>query len=232
MNRPLDPAPWSPDPRVVLTWALEHHPRLALVSALGPQSLVVIDLLSRMDRAVPVLLLDTGLHFPETYALRLRVQRRYGLEVRRVLPALTLDEQARRHGERLWERDPDRCCQLRKVEPLDRALQDYDAWITGLRRDQGPSRADVTAVGPDPRHGRVRVSPLWAWSRADVMAYLRENDVPYNELLDRGYAGVGCAPCTRPHAATDDPEDERAGRWAGSTKTECGIHFPDDEVPR
>lgn len=197
--------------------------RVAVASALGPQTLVVLDMLHRLGRRVPVFFLDTGLLFPETYALRIRLQHRYGLDVRPVHPRRTVEEQVADEGDALWSRDPDRCCALRKVEPLDRVLGGLDAWITGLRRDQSASRADVETVSWDARHGLVKVSPLAHWTRDQVFAYLREHEVPYNPLLDQGYRSLGCAPCTR--AVAPGEEDERAGRWAWSGKTECGIHL-------
>lgn len=212
------------EPVEVLQAVTELFPaRLAIASSLGPQTLVVIDLLHRMGRPVPVFFLDTGLLFPETYALRMRVQHRYGLDVRGVTPRSTVAEQAVAEGPELWRRDADRCCALRKVAPLRDALDGLDAWITGLRRDQSGSRADTRAFAWDAKHGLWKVNPLAHWDQARTMAYLRAHDVPYNPLLDEGYRSVGCAPCTRPVAEGDD---ERAGRWAGTGKTECGLHLP------
>lgn len=199
--------------------------RIALATSLGPQTLVILDMLHRLGRSVPVFFLDTDLLFPETYALRIRLQQRYGLDVRPVRPARSLAEQARDEGPALWERDPDRCCALRKVDPLRGALAGLDAWITGLRRDQGPTRASVQTVAWDEAHGLVKVAPLAHWTRDDVDRYLAAHDVPYNPLLDQGYRSVGCAPCTRAVRPGDDPGDERAGRWSASGKTECGIHL-------
>jgi phosphoadenosine phosphosulfate reductase len=203
--------------------------RIAVASSLGPQTLVVIDLLHRLGRPVPVHFLDTGLMFPETHALREKLRARYGLDVRSVHPARTVEEQARDEGPALWLRDPDRCCALRKVDPLRGLLRGLDAWITGVRRSHGGGRAEAATVQWDDAHGLVKVNPLAHWSRDQVFAYLREHDVPYNELLDRGYRSVGCAPCTRPVAPGDDPDDERAGRWAWTGKTECGMHYGEVE---
>ncbi len=213
------------DPAEVLGEVAARLDRLALISALGPQTLVVIDLLHRMGADIPVLMLDTGLLFPETYALRLRLQARYGIRIRAVTADLTLEAQAQEHGEALWERAPDRCCAMRKTQPLRTVLADLDGWITGLRRDQGPTRAHTETVAWDARHGLWKVSPLAHWSRDQVFAYLRAHDVPTNPLLDRGFRSVGCMPCTRAATPDDDPTDERAGRWAGSEKTECGLHW-------
>jgi phosphoadenosine phosphosulfate reductase len=190
-----------------------------LVSSLGPQTLVVLELLHRQGRSVPVRLLDTGLLFPETLALKAAVEARYGIEIGAVLPARSVAEQAADHGEALWRRDPERCCRLRKVAPLAEALRGHDAWITGLRRDQSATRAAVGPAGWDPQHGLVKVNPLWRWSQAQALDFLREAGVPYNPLLDRGYRSVGCWPCTAPTAG-----GERDGRWPGHARTECGIH--------
>lgn len=215
----LEDAPASDDATDVLVWATDRFAgRIALVSSLGPTTLVVVDLLWRLGRTVPVLWIDTGLHFDETLALKERVEARYGPMIV-VRPDQTVAEQAAAEGDRLWARDPDRCCALRKVAPLDRALTGYDAWIAGLRRDQGVTRAAIRTVE---RGERVKINPLATWTRADVDAYAREHDVPHNPLLDHGYPSVGCWPCTRPAAGSD----ERAGRWAGRAKTECGLHLP------
>jgi phosphoadenosine phosphosulfate reductase len=195
-----------------------------LASALGPQSLAILDMLQRARLAVDVLFLDTGLHFAETLALKEEVERRYGLRIRAVEPELSLSEQARRCGERLWQRDPDRCCAERKLEPMRRALAGYDAWISGIRRSQSPARARAQPLEWDARHGLHKVNPLVAWSREQVERYLREHDVPRHPLLARGYASVGCRPCTSPLAPGES--DERAGRWRGTAKDECGLHLP------
>lgn len=205
--------------------------RIAIASSLGPQTLVVIDMLAKLGRPVPVFFLDTGLLFPETYDLRLRVQARYDLEIRSVTPRQSVDAQAAEHGPALWARDADACCKLRKVDPLRGALSGLDAWITGVRRDQSSTRGSTGLVEWDHRYGLVKVNPLADWNRARVFAYLHDNDVPYNPLLDEGYRSVGCAPCTRAVGADADPHDERAGRWAGSAKTECGMHYPEIVEP-
>lgn len=201
--------------------------RIAIASSLGPQTLVVIDMLAGLGRPVPVFFLDTGLLFPETYELRERIQARYDLQIRSVRPRESVRAQAAAHGDALWERDPDACCKLRKVEPLRGALSELDAWITGVRRDQSSTRGSTSLVEWDHAYGLVKVNPLADWNRARVFAYLAEHDVPYNPLLEQGYRSIGCAPCTRPVSADVDPNDERAGRWAGTGKTECGMHYPD-----
>lgn len=215
--------PESDDAATVLAWAAERFgDRIALVSSLGPQTLVAIDMLSKMERMLPIILIDTGLLFAETYALRDRLIERYHVTIRTVSPDLDLAAQAKEHGDRLWGRDPDLCCHLRKVVPLKKALFGLDAWISGLRRDQSSARSGVRTVEWDERHGLVKVNPLAHWSQSQTLTYLRENDVPYNPLLDQGWPSLGCQPCTKRPA---DPLDERAGRWTDSKKTECGLHF-------
>jgi phosphoadenosine phosphosulfate reductase len=170
-----------------------------------------------------VFYLDTELLFPQTYETIERVKARYGIEPVAVAPELDLAAQAAAYGDALWARDPDRCCALRKVEPQRRFLQRYDAWITGLRRDQSATRADVKYVDFDAEPaGLAKISPLADWNDDDCRDYLREHDVPYNTLADEGYPSVGCVPCTR-RARSETP---RAGRWAGFAKTECGLHAP------
>jgi phosphoadenosine phosphosulfate reductase len=192
--------------------------RAVLASSLGPQSLVVLELLHQLGHPISVLTLDTGFLFPETVALRLAVEARYGLSIRVVRPRHSPAEQAVQEGARLWENNPDRCCQLRKVVPLQEALAPYDAWVTGVRRDQAPTRAGATSLGWDQGFGIAKVNPLASWTRTDVMAFAAAHDVPLNPLLSRGYGGVGCTHCTVRSSS------ERRGRWSGRSKTECGIH--------
>jgi phosphoadenosine phosphosulfate reductase len=214
------------EPQQVLEAAVEAYPRgLRLVTSLGPQTLVALDILHKMGAEVPVLMLDTGLLFDETLTLHHQVQERYGVEVRRVRPEATVRQQAGQEGDALWLRDADRCCHLRKVLPLAAALEGAEAWVTGLRRDQSASRRDVQTAMWDVRHELVKVCPFAWWSRAQVFGYLLAHDVPFNPLLEQGYPSVGCTPCTRA-LTSDDLEGERAGRWAGSQKTECGLHLP------
>jgi phosphoadenosine phosphosulfate reductase len=208
----------------VLAWAVERFAgRIVLTCSWQRQSSVVVDMLHRMGAEVRVVELDTGLLFPETYATRERLIERYGLDVELVAPRRTVEEQAQDEGPELWAREPDRCCGLRKVEPLERALEGMDAWITGIRRAQSASRAGARKVELDIRRGVVKIQPLVDWSDEDVQGYLYAHDVPYNPLHDEGYPSIGCVPCTRPVQQGEDP---RAGRWAAFGKTECGLHLP------
>jgi phosphoadenosine phosphosulfate reductase len=165
--------------------------------------------------------IDTGLLFPETHATRQRLLDHYGLEVETLRPLQTVEEQAATHGDALWARDPDRCCGLRKVAPLEQAIRHADGWLTGIRRDQTTARALAPKLVLDANRGVVKVQPLVDWSESDCWRYVFQNGIPYNEMHDRGYPSIGCTPCTR---AAGSGEDARAGRWAGNSKTECGLH--------
>ncbi len=209
-------------PAEVLGWAAARFaPRITFATGFGAEGCVIVDLIARNGLPIDIFTLDTGLLFPETYALWRRLEERYGLTIRAVRPALTIAEQAAQHGDRLWERDPDACCGLRKVAPLRGALQGFDAWITAIRRDQTAARATAQVVEADPLFGLTKVNPLVAWSREDVWAYVRQHEVPVNPLHERGYPSIGCIPCTSPVRPGEDP---RNGRWRGSAKTECGLH--------
>jgi phosphoadenosine phosphosulfate reductase len=206
----------------VLDWALGHFGnRVQIASAFGPEGMALIDIATRLCPDVRVFTLDTGLFFPETCTLINEVERRYNLTIERVKPSLTVDEQATQHGPALWQQSPDRCCYMRKIEPLQRKLATLEAWISAIRRDQTPDRAHAQKLEWDARFGLVKINPLADWTNDMVWDYLRTNDVPYNELHDRGYPSIGCAPCTQP---VQEGEDARSGRWAGFAKTECGLH--------
>ncbi|HVK77700.1 MAG TPA: phosphoadenylyl-sulfate reductase [Kofleriaceae bacterium] len=216
------------DPAATLAWAAERFaPRLALASSFGPEDCVLIDVIGRHRLAIEVFTLDTGLFFDETTALWRALEARYGITVRAFRPRQTVDEQAAAHGPALWERQPDACCKLRKVEPLGRALSGLDAWVTGIRRDQTPDRATAKVVERDRRPGLIKLNPLAAWTSDDVWAYVRAHDVPVNPMHARGFPSIGCTPCTSPVAAGEDP---RSGRWRGNAKTECGLHVEDGRL--
>ena len=181
---------------------------------------VLAHLASRVDPAIEVIFLDTGLHFPETLTV-LEQARSLAIRVVSIRPARTVAEQDLEHGPRLYARDPDRCCELRKVQPLRDALDRYDAWASGLRRDESPTRANTPVVHFEYARMKVKVNPIARWTEADVASYVEQHRVPVNALAAQGYASIGCRPCTRPVAPGDDP---RAGRWAMFDKTECGLH--------
>ena len=207
----------------LLAWAVERFDgRIVLTCSWQHQSSILVDMLWRLGAKIRIVELDTGLLFPETYATRDRLIERYGLDIERIDPSQTVEEQDRTEGPALWRRDPDRCCNLRKVEPLERALVGMDAWITGIRRAQSVTRAGARVLELDPR-GVVKVQPLAGWGDEDVKGYLHAHDVPYNPLHDQGFPSIGCTHCTR---AVQPGEDSRAGRWADAEKTECGLHLP------
>lgn len=206
----------------VIRWAVgRFHPRIALACSFQAEDMVIVDILARVRPGARVFYLDTGLLFEETYRFRDQVADRYDIRLERYAPDLSLARQAVEHGPNLWARDPNRCCYLRKVEPLQRALADLDAWITGIRRDQTPQRRNAGVVEWDERFGLVKVNPLARWTSDDVWRYIREHDVPCNPLHEMGFPSFGCVPCTAPVA---DGADPRSGRWPGFDKTECGLH--------
>jgi len=207
-----------------LRWAAaKFGDRLCLTCSWQRQSSVLVHMVSRLGLEVDVIELDTQILFRETYETRDRLAARYGLRLITQPPRLTLAEQAVAEGPNLWETDPNRCCHIRKVEPLERALEPYDAWITGIRREQSPTRAGAQRIEWSERYGVWKIQPLVDWDARRVDAYLRVNEIPVNPLHDAGYPSIGCIPCTRP---VREGEDERSGRWAGSDKLECGIHVP------
>jgi len=205
----------------VIRWAYEEFgERLCLTCSWQKQSSVLVHMVSELGLDIDVVELDTHLFFRESYETRDRLVERYGLTLIRP-EIMTIAEQHAVEGPNLWERDPDRCCHIRKVEPLIHALEPYDGWISGIRREQSPSRAGTRKVERSERYGVWKVHPLADWAEKDVWRYIAKNGIPYNPLHDAGYRSIGCIPCTRP---TRPDEEERAGRWAGSDKLECGIH--------
>jgi phosphoadenosine phosphosulfate reductase len=212
-------------PREVLSWALERSglERIAIASAFQAEGTVVMHLATRIRPDIPILFLETGYQFAETLAFKEQLAERMGLHVLDLVGEHTVAGQAAELGPRLFERDPERCCELNKVQPMFQALRELDAWITAFRRESSPTRATASFVQQyelEPGRWIVKVNPMAAWSRPQVWAYLKEHDLPHNPLYDLGYSSIGCAPCTRMRFA-DEPE--RAGRWAGLSKWECGI---------
>ncbi|MDH4153054.1 MAG: phosphoadenylyl-sulfate reductase [Nitrospira sp.] len=212
-------------PQDIMSYALEkYHPKIVLACSFGAEDVVLVDMVHRINPSVPLFYLDTEFLFPETYATRDRVIERYGLQPAQVIQVkslLTPEKQAASYGDALWTNNPDQCCQLRKVEPLTRVLQGYEAWITGIRRDQAPSRANAGVIEWDQKFQLVKVNPLARWTWNDVWTYIKVYEVPYNPLHDQNYPSIGCTYCTAPVAPGDDP---RAGRWKNFAKTECGLH--------
>jgi phosphoadenosine phosphosulfate reductase len=207
----------------IVRWAAaEFGDRLCLTCSWQKQSSVLVHMIrGELGLEFDVVELDTHLFFRESYDTRDRLVERYGLRL--IRPELmTVAEQHAKEGPNLWESDPDRCCHVRKVEPLIEALEPYDAWISGIRREQSPSRAGTRKVERSQRYGVWKIHPLADWDDKRVWSYIMANEIPYNPLHDAGYRSIGCMPCTRP---TAPDEEERAGRWAGSDKLECGIHL-------
>jgi phosphoadenosine phosphosulfate reductase len=209
----------------IITWAVRtYFPRLAMATAFGPEGCVILSMLARIEPRVYVFNLDTGYQFQETLEMRDRFAEKYGLVVDLQRPELSVEQFEAAHGGPLYRTDSNRCCRERKLKVLRRVAERFDAWMSGIRRDQSPHRATAPVVGWDRKFGLVKVSPLAKWTRTDVWARIAKDDIPYNPLHDRGYPSVGCRPCTR---AVGEEEDERAGRWSGHGKTECGLHTAD-----
>lgn len=210
-------------PESLLAWASEKFGKELLVAcSFGAEDVVLVDMMRRTTDDPQIFYLDTNKHFKETYQTRDRLTEKYGIQFIQVEPKLSLEEQARQYGDRLWERDPNRCCFIRKVEPLREALQKAKAWVTGIRREQSYTRANARLIEWDDRFGLIKINPLAFWSWDDVWNYIRERGVPYNSLHDQNYPSIGCEVCTKP---VKDGEDPRSGRWAGSMKVECGLHL-------
>tara|TARA_Y100000590_G_scaffold43130_2_gene45924 strand:+ start:7861 stop:8619 length:759 start_codon:yes stop_codon:yes gene_type:complete len=229
INNELEPL----DPSEILEWAIATFGKdITLACSFGGVSgMALLDMTMKIDKQVPVFYVDTDFLFPETYALRDKAAKYYDFEPTGFKTSITPEDQAREHGYALWTRDPDLCCEIRKVEPNGRALADKTAWIAGLRRDQGDTRKDVNIVEWDEKFDMIKINPLATWSEAQVWGYILKNSVAYNPLHDVGYPSIGCTNCTR---AVKPGEDPRAGRWSDfEDKEECGIHVsPTGEIIR
>jgi phosphoadenosine phosphosulfate reductase len=213
-SRELDGKP----PEEILRFAFAQFPKIAISTAFGPEGCALTAMSVSLKPDIKIFTIDTDFLFPESIELRRRFEEKYGITVEVLKGEVSIEEQNRRFGPRLFEISTDQCCALRKVEPTGRALKGLDAWIAGLRRDQAKTRAGIDIL--EQYDGLVKVNPLANWTRKDTWKYLLDHEVPYNPLLDRGYKSIGCWPCTQPVAAD---ADERAGRWGGQ-KAECGIH--------
>ena len=209
-------------PAEVVAWVAENFAVSQATVACSMADAALPHLVAQSLPGVDVLFLDTGYHFAETTVTRNEVERELDVRIVDVKPVQSVREQDAAHGEDLFARDPGLCCALRKVEPLQRALGDYELWLTGVRREEAPTRAETPLIVWDERNGLVKVNPVAAWSFDDLIDYATVNEVPVNPLIANGYPSIGCAPCTKPVAAGEDP---RSGRWAGLSKTECGLHL-------
>lgn len=224
-QRALEEAP----PQHILRWAAQTFGKqLAIVTSFGPTGMVTLHMMSEIAPNTPVLTLDTGLLFPETYALIDEVERLLGLNLIRATPRLSLEAQAAEYGDALWERNSDQCCMLRKTVPLGEALDGYTAWIAGVRRDQSAKRAQVPIIAWDPRYQRIKLNPLATWTEDMVWSYISAHRLPYNPLHDQGYPSIGCLTCTR---VVHGSGYSREGRWSDSVKMECGIHLSPSDTP-
>jgi len=212
-------------PQEVLAYALDQYfPSLVLACSFGPEDVVLWDMMYHINPKASLFYLDTDFLFKETHDVRDRMIEKYRLAPEQLIemkPDLTPEQQAEKFGDQLWIRNPDQCCQMRKVEPLTRVLKNYSAWVTGIRRDQAPTRANARLVEWDGKFELVKFNPLAAWTQEDVWAYIQAKDVPYNVLHDQHYPSIGCTHCTAPVLPGEDP---RSGRWRNSGKTDCGLH--------
>jgi phosphoadenosine phosphosulfate reductase len=209
-------------PQEIVGWAVEHYfPKLTMATAFGPEGCAIIHMIAQIEPRVHVFNLDTGYQFKETLELREKIKQRYGIEVEYKRPDTTVEVYEALHGGPLYKTNPDQCCADRKVKVLKEAAKGWHAWMSGIRRDQSPDRAKAPIVGWDKKFNLVKISPLANWTKKDIWKLITEENVPYNPLHDQGYPSIGCWPCTR---AVMFGEDERAGRWSGFQKTECGLH--------
>jgi phosphoadenosine phosphosulfate reductase len=215
-------------PEEVLRWSFSTFDQdVAISSGMGVEGMVLLDIASRITPNLRVFTIDTEFLFPETYDLIERVEKRYGIRIERLFSSLTPERQEQIHGAALWGRNPDQCCNLRKIEPLKKKLSTLRAWITAIRRDQTSHRAGAKRLEWDSKFGLIKINPLVDWTSEMVWNYVRKHDVPYNVLHDQNFPSVGCMHCTR---AVRPGEDPRAGRWAGAAKTECGLHTVQSET--
>lgn len=213
-------------PQEILQWAVDRFaPRFTMATAFGPEGMTIIHMLSEIAPETPLFNLDTGYQFRETLELRDRVLERYGMEVELKRPELSVEQYESLHGGPVYETNPNQCCFDRKIKILHEAVEGMHAWASAIRRDQSPDRAKAPIVGWDSKFSLVKVSPLANWTKQDVWNLILEEGIPYNPLHDQGYPSIGCQPCTR---SVLFGEDERAGRWSGFAKTECGLHTSND----
>lgn len=206
----------------LLEWSVAtHSPKLVMTSNFGVEGVVLMDHLMRVAPETPIVYLNTGFQFPATDEVKERLRDRYKFNLIEARSLLSVEEQAKIYGERLYETNSDLCCRIRKVEPLQRALAGFEAWIAALRRDQSTTRSNIRVVEWNERHQMAKIHPLANWTRSQVWSYIIKHNLPYNRLYDDGYTSIGCWPCTRQITAG---QHERSGRWSGSEKQECGIH--------
>lgn len=211
------------EPEEILQWAVDTFgDGLAVGTAFGASGMVLMDLAIRARPDVEIFYIDTGLFFDETYDLIRRVEDHYGRALTRYAPELDVQEQAEVYGDELWKRRPDDCCMMRKVLPMRRALAGRTGWVTAVRRDQASTRDQTPILSLNRKFNTVKIAPLVNWTESQIWTYILDQGLPYNPLHDVGYPSIGCRPCTR---SVNPGDDLRAGRWAGTGKTECGLHL-------
>ena len=217
-------------PQKIIKFALDKYgSRVSFASSFGAEDVAIIDMIAKIKLGARVFTLETGYLFSETHDVIRRIKEKYNIKLEIYTPSTSMEEFERQYG-KLYETDPDKCCAIRKIEPLNRAMADnLDAWITGIRRDQSPTRANTKKVEMDKKFNLVKFNPIADWTSEKVWDYIRKNNIPYNVLHDRNYPSIGCAPCTK---AIKSGEDPRAGRWAGKEKTECGLHISEAKTKK
>jgi len=217
-------------PQKIIKFALDKYgSRVSFASSFGAEDVAIIDMIAKIKLGARVFTLETGYLFSETHDVIRRIKEKYNIKLEIYTPSTSMEEFERQYG-KLYETDPDKCCAIRKIEPLNRAMADnLDAWITGIRRDQSPTRANTKKVEMDKKFNLVKFNPIVDWTSEKVWDYIRKNNIPYNVLHDRNYPSIGCAPCTKPVKPGEDP---RAGRWAGKEKTECGLHISEAKTKK
>ncbi|MDR9366626.1 MAG: phosphoadenylyl-sulfate reductase [Balneolaceae bacterium] len=215
------------DPGEILSWVYETFGKeMVLGTGFGSSGVFLIHQLQTYGIDIPVFYLDTNLLFDSTYELKDRIEARYNIDITRVTPELSLKKQADRFGDELWKRNPNQCCFYRKVLPLRNYLSDKKAWVTGIRRSQSDTRNQVRIVDWDEENDVIKINPVAHWSGKKIWDEIHRHNLPYNPMHDEGYPSIGCIPCTQPVNASKE-SDDRNGRWNGTDKTECGIHFPE-----
>jgi len=212
----------SATPQGILRWAVDRFaPKFTMATAFGPEGMTIIHMLAEIAPETPIFNLETGYQFQETLALREQVKQRYGIEIEYKYPETTVEQYEAANGGPLYKTNPNQCCFDRKLRVLQEAARGQHAWASAIRRDQSPDRARAPIIGWDRKFQLVKISPLANWTKKEVWSLITSENIPYNPLHDQGYPSVGCWPCTR---AVLPGEDERAGRWSGFKKTECGLH--------
>ena len=212
------------NPEDLLKWTIEHFgvDKIVMGTGFGAPGVVLLDILKKVNKNVDIFYIDTGVLFKETYELKNQLESHYNMKFKRFSTQIPMERQRQLYGDELWNRDPNLCCNIRKVMPLKKALSSYDVWITGIRKSQTQMRKDSVAIEYDERYNVTKINPLISWTHEKVWNYIEENKLPFNKLHKEGYPSLGCTHCT---TTVNPGEDDRAGRWRGSGKTECGLHF-------